>query len=287
MMITGEQNRLQRFVDGDAFTVVVAVVVVINAIVLGMATAHDLGPRLRWTMTLIDRACLAFFVVEMALKLAAFRLRFFFSAWRVFDLFVVVVSLIPAAGPFSVLRILRVLRMLRIVSVVKPLRRVVEALVRAVPGIGAILSLLAIFLYMGAVLSTNLFGAQHEELFGSLGASVITLFQLMLFDGWAGEVVRVVEETHPWASLYFIAFTVLTGFAVLNLFIAVMVDALREEHDRLQTDELERIERSQRGHQVELNELESAVRELSTKIDALIEAQPKRAPDEDAEKERL
>ncbi len=39
-------------------------------------------------------------------------------------------------------------------------------------------------------------------------------------------IVRPVMEAHPFAWIFFITFILLTTFAVLNLFIAIMVDAM-------------------------------------------------------------
>jgi len=272
----GIRAALVRLVESPQFTVLVTVAVIANAIVLGVDTYAQLPQLAHDWCARLDTLFVTFFIIEISVKLVAWRRGFFDNAWNVFDLVVVVVSL--AAGPFTVLRTFRVLRMLRIVSVIPPLRRVVEALVRAVPGIVAILGVLTVIFYIGSVLTTSLYGEDHPKLFGTLGASVITLFQLMLFDGWASEVVRTVGETHRGSTVFFIAFTVLTGFAVLNLFIAVMVDALREEHDRLERGELQALEAGQQSAVQEIDEVESAVRVLELKIDRVMEKLEAMAP---------
>ena len=270
------RGLIVSFVESRQFSSAVMFAVIANALVLGLDTYAAFPAIVHRVFAYADEAFVAVFVVEQLLKLYAWRGRFFDNAWNVFDLSVVAISLLAigsfaSLGPFSVLRILRVLRALRLVSVIPSLRRVVEALVRAVPGISAILGVLAVFFYIGAVMTTNLYGAEHEELFGSLGASVVTLFQLMIFDGWAGDVVRTVGATHPGSEIFFIAFTIVTGFAVLNLFIAVMVDALRAEHDRLEMGDLEAIERGQQTTAREVDEVEQSVRTLEAKVDAMME----------------
>jgi voltage-gated sodium channel len=261
---------LTRLVESRLFKSAVMVAVITNALVLGLDTYAQLPPNVHAWCARADNVFIAIFIAELALKLVAWRLRFFANAWNLFDLAVVAVSVV-AVGPFSVLRALRVLRTLRLVSVVPAMRRVVEALIRAVPGISAILGVLSVFFYVGAVLTTSLFGGQHPALFGTLGASFISLFQLMLFDGWANDIVRVVGETHPLAPFFFIVFTVVTGFAVLNLFIAVMVDALRTEHDRLQVREFEELEESQKVAAREIGEVDTSIRALEAKVDRLLE----------------
>lgn len=273
----GPGARLRAFVESGRFVGVVATAVLLNAIVLGVDVHTDLPPRVRAACDLLDTAFLTFFVAEIALKLAAYRGAYFKDTWRTFDFAIVAVALLPATGAFTVLRVLRVLRMLRLVSVIGPMRRVVEALVRAVPGLTAIVGVLCVLFYMGAVLTTALYGQAHPMYFGSLQNSATTLFQLMLFDDWA-TVVRETEESHPGATLFFVGFTLVSGFAVLNLFIAVMVDALREEHDRLEHDELEDIEERQIRAVRDIEEIEDVVRRMDEKLDSVIASLKDRPP---------
>ena len=57
------------------------------------------GPALR----ALDQAILAVFVVEIALRIVAWRGAFFRDPWSLFDLAVVAIALVPASGPFAVL----------------------------------------------------------------------------------------------------------------------------------------------------------------------------------------
>ncbi len=107
----------------------------------------------------IDTACLAIFVAELAARLYALGLRFFRSAWNVFDFVIVGISLVPATEGTSVLRALRILRVLRVISVTPSLRRVVDGLGRALPGMGSVFLLILIIYYIAAVMATKLFGA--------------------------------------------------------------------------------------------------------------------------------
>ena len=128
------------------------------------------------------------------------------------------------------LRTLRVLRVLRLVSTVPRMRRVVEALLEAIPGMGAILTLLCLIFYVGAVMATNLFGAAFPDWFGSIGRSLYTLFQIMTLESWSMGIVRPVLAEFAYAWVFFVPFIVITTFAVLNLFIAVIVNAMQSQH---------------------------------------------------------
>ncbi len=215
-----ESTGVQRFVIA---------VILLNAIILGIQTAPSLGGEARQWLNYLDVACLAIFIAELLLKLYAFRLKFFKSAWNVFDFIVIAIALVPGSG-FAVLRALRVLRVLRLISMVPALRRVVEALIRAVPGILSIGALLFILFYVAAVMATTLFGPSFPQYFGTLGQSLISLFQIMTMDNWS-VVNNEISAVYSWAWAFFIPFILISAFTVLNLFIAVMVDALKFLND--------------------------------------------------------
>jgi voltage-gated sodium channel len=82
----------------------------------------------------LDKICLLIFIVELALKLVAYRFRFFTNWWNAFDTLVVAVSLVPSGGSFTVLRALRIFRVLRVNSRAPRLRCVVEGFITALPG---------------------------------------------------------------------------------------------------------------------------------------------------------
>lgn len=231
------RTRLGQWIESARVQHVIIAVIVLNAATLGLETSDAVMARYADLLHAIDHVCLAIFVAELAVKLYAFRAAFFKNSWNVFDLVVVGIALVPGSGAFGVLRSLRVLRVLRLISMVPQLRRVVEALVKAVPGILSIGALLTLLFYVCAVMSTMLFGDALPEEFGSLSTSLFTLFQIMTLDGWS-DLVREVLPVHPWAPAFFIPYILLSAFTVLNLFIAVIVDAMQH----LREDEMETAE---------------------------------------------
>jgi voltage-gated sodium channel len=168
------------------------------------------------------------FCVELALKLAAYRGLFWRSGWNWFDVVVIGFALAPGAGAWSVLRSLRVLRVLRLLTVVPSLRKVVAAFLHAIPGLLGVVAVMAVFFYTTGVLATKLFGATHPQWFGSLGASLYSLFQVMTLESWSMGIVRPVMEVHPWAWAFFVPFIVIATFTILNLFIGIIVSTMQE-----------------------------------------------------------
>ncbi|MAK65320.1 MAG: voltage-gated sodium channel [Maricaulis sp.] len=221
---------MTAIVESALFRNFIMTLIVINAATLGLETYPYEGAWFTDWMPLVDRVIVGVFVVEILMKLVAYRHRFFLNGWNWFDLAVIAISIVPAAGGFSVLRALRIIRAFRLFSVMPDLRKVVEALLRAIPGMGAVIAVLGLMFYVSAVMATKLFGGDEPERLGTLGDSAFALFQVMTLEGWATEVAMPVMDHQPWAWIFFVVFIVLTSFAVLNLFIAIIVDSLQAKH---------------------------------------------------------
>lgn len=221
--------RLADWVERPRVQHALVALIVLNAIVLGMETSPALMAAAGDSLVALDHAILAVFVVEIALRITAHGWRFFRDPWSVFDFVVVAISLAPSSEEFSVLRALRVLRVLRLVTLVPSMRRVVAGLLAAVPGLGSVAAIMAIIFYVSGVMATKLFAEKFPELFGSLGASLYTLFQIMTLDGWSAEVARPVMEAFPYAWVFFVIFILVSTFTLLNLFIGVIVNAIQTE----------------------------------------------------------
>ncbi len=240
-------------------------VIIINAVTLGLETSPFMREHFGKVLSMVSHVTMAIFIVEIVLRIYAHGWTFWIRPWSLFDFSVVMLSVLPATGDLSVLRALRVLRVLRLVSIVPSMRRVVTGLLTALPGMGSIMALLLLLLYVFSVMATNLYGEAFPELFGSLGASAFTLFQVMTLEGWAGDVVRPVMKVHPWAWVYFTTFILTTSFAVLNLFIGIIVDAMQsvQEDERKLEDIREKVELDTIMH--ELKGLRADMKSLADK----------------------
>ena len=220
---------LKRLLESPATERIILLLILVNAVTLGLETSAAAMERYGPLLHAIDRAVLAVFVVELLARMAVYRLCFFRDPWSLFDLFVVGIALVPATESLSVLRALRVLRVMRLITVSPSLKRVVGGLIAALPGMGAISMLLFLVFYVFSVMATHLFGTSNPEQFGSLGSSAYTLFQVMTFDDWSGGVVKPLMQQHPYAIAFFLAFILFSTFVALNLFIGVIVTAIDQE----------------------------------------------------------
>ena len=226
----GLRGRLRAVIDGPHFQWAVTALITVNALTLGLETSKVAMAHAGGLIAGLDRIILGVFVVEILLKMVAYGpLGFFRRGWNVFDFVIVGIALVPSAGAFSVLRALRILRVLRLVSIVPAMRKVVLALLASIPGVSSIMMLMVLVFYIFAVIATRLYGETFPQWFGTVGESMYSLFQIMTLESWSMGIVRPVMETFPNAWLVFVPFILVTSFAVLNLFIAVIVNAMQEQ----------------------------------------------------------
>jgi voltage-gated sodium channel len=216
------------WLEGPFVTRFILMVILFNAVILGLETSPTVMAKAGSLLHLLDALCLWVFVIELVLKLVAYRLSFFKNGWNIFDFVIVGIAVMPNGGALSVLRALRILRLLRVISVSPSLRKVVEGLVSALPGMGSVVILMSIIFYVGSVIATKLFAATHPEWFGSLGASAYSLFQIMTLESWSMGIVRPVMETSPNAWMFFVPFILVTTFSVVNLLVGLIVNSMQE-----------------------------------------------------------
>jgi voltage-gated sodium channel len=232
-------DLLRRIIRDPRTERVIMLLIVFNAVTLGLETSHTVMERWGGVLHAIDKAVLTVFVLELAGRIAVQRLAFFRDGWNIFDLVVIGISVAPTSEAFTVLRAFRVLRLLRLITLVPSLRRVVGGLISALPGMGSILLLIGLIYYVSAVMATQLFGDDFPQLFGTLGTTLFTLFTVMTLEGWVDGVVRPIMEKHPYALAFFIPFIIGTTFTILNLFIGIIVNAMQDEAVKEQATERE------------------------------------------------
>ncbi len=267
-----ESGRLRAFIEAKATQRAIIAVIIVNAAVIGLETSPSVMAQVGGLLYLLDSLALAVFVIEIAIKLIVYRAGFFRDPWNLFDFVIVAVSLVPTGAGLSVLRALRILRALRLISLVPSMRVVVQALLQAIPGMSSVMALLCLIFYVAAVMSTKLFGADFDAFFGTVGRSAYSLFQIMTLESWSMGIVRPVMEIHPYAWAFFVPFILIVTFAVLNLFIAIIVNSM---HDAAAADAAQQAQEQDAA----LRSLTAEVARLRQDISLLTAAQkPQRAP---------
>jgi voltage-gated sodium channel len=228
----GWRRRLGAFLERPLTQRTILALILINAVILGLETSPRIMAEHGPLLIALDQAILAAFVLEIGARMAVHRLAFFRDPWSVFDFVVVGIALVPATGELAVLRALRVLRVLRILTIVPSMRRVVGALLSAIPGLSSIALVLLLIYYVFAVIATNLFATAYPDWFGSIGRSLYTLFQVMTLESWSMGIARPVMETFPYAWAFFVPFILVATFTMLNLFVAIIVSAMQTYEER-------------------------------------------------------
>ncbi|MCI4663253.1 MAG: ion transporter [Neomegalonema sp.] len=241
------QVAAKRVVEDRRFERSVIGAILLNAVLLGLTATPSVMRAFGGMIHLIDALILAFFTVEILLRLIAYGRGFFRSGWSWFDLIAVSASYIPNAGGVAILRTLRLFRVLRLLSVVPAMRRVIGSFFTALPSMAGVVGALGVIFYVSAVITTTVFGQASpadftvapkpedlrlmEELYGTLGRSFFTLFQLMTLENWVDGIVGPTMRVFPSSFFFFGPYIVLTSFAILNLFIGVIVEAMATDRD--------------------------------------------------------
>lgn len=222
-------RRCRQLADHRFFQGGILAVIVINAAVLGLETSADLVAQHGVRFHAIELLAQAIFTIEIAIRLTAYwprPLRFFREGWNTFDFVVIAVAWVPASGGLSnVGRLARIARLMRLISAFPELRLIVETMVRSLRSTVHILIALTLFLYVYAVVGVHLFAQTDADRWGSLGAAILTLFQVVTLEGW-NDVQAAVIDGHPWSWLFFGSFIVTAVFVLTNLFVAVIINNL-------------------------------------------------------------
>ena len=258
--------RLRRIVDSRVFHHIVVALIILNAVVLGLETL-PVAERMGGLLMIVDRAILWSFVVEIILRLLAYRRAYVRNGWNVFDILVVAVSLVAASSGLAALRAFRVLRILRVITIFPRMRVVVSALIDAIPGIASVGVVVLLINYVFAVIAANLYGAAHPNYFGDVFTAMYTLFQIMTLENWS-EIAADVAATHPNSWAFFLAFILIATFTMLNLFVAIVVRVVEEDSDELHDDLRADIDREHRALSGEISELTNEVKALRAEIAA-------------------
>jgi len=228
----------RRLSDHPVFQNIILLLILVNAIVIGMETSQALMDRWGKLFTLLNGVFQAIFIAEIVVRMTACAPQvrnFFKNGWNVFDFIIVGLSLLPAIGPLStVARIARLLRVTRLVTFSPELRLIIATMLKSISSIGHIAMLMGLFMYVYAVAGVHLFSKIDPEKWGDLGRAGLTLFEIITLEGWVDFQERVMG-TLPYAWIFFVSFIVIAVFVMVNLLVAVVInnlDTVKKEEAR-------------------------------------------------------
>ncbi len=254
--------NISNFIESKNFQNFIIGLIILNGITMGFATSKDVMMNFGNLINTFDTFVISIFTIEIILRIYVHRVSFFKDPWSLFDFFIVGISLIPTTGSFGILRILRVLRLLRLITVVPQMRKIVMALVKVMPGMASIAALLSLLFYIFAIMATQLYGDTFPQWFGTLGESFYTLFQIMTLESWSMGIVRPIMEIYPLAWAFFVPFVLIATFIMINLIIAVVVDAMAELQGEDEEHIIDEIHNTDDHMKLEISNLRDDISEL-------------------------
>jgi voltage-gated sodium channel len=227
-------NSLRRLVDSPTFTGAVVAVILANAVVLGLQTYPGLESRYGDALDLLNGIFLAFFVLEIALRIASYLprpWRYFLEGWNVFDFIAVGLAFAPGLRENStVLRLARLARIVRVVHLLPDVRILIAAVVRSLPPLGSMAILTTLILFIYGMVGWQLFGEEEPQDWGTIGEAMLTLFAMLTLEDFPAYMERG-REIEPWSWIYFVSFVLVAAFVVLNVFIGIVLHSMEEARE--------------------------------------------------------
>lgn len=241
-------------------------IIIIAALTVGART-YTLPDSINWAINYLDIAITVFFLVEISLRfiVCTDKRNFLKDPWNLFDTAIVLASLMPISEADMVLvaRLLRVFRVLRLISIVPDLRRLINALLTAIPKMSYIALLMFIIFYIFGAFGSIFFHHVNPVLWGDIATAMLTLFRVSTFEDWT-DVMYETMEVYPFSWLYYIVFIFLTAFVFLNMMVGVVLDVMMQETAK---EEHENQENYQTELMAQIHALQKQVQELSDKVD--------------------
>lgn len=270
------REKIRSLVESKAFENFILVVIVANAITIGIETTHP-EESIALGLAIFDFVCLLIYIVEAILKIIAYGGGYFRSGWNIFDFTIIVLCFMPTGIiPFPiqvarVLRIFRVFRVFRLISAFKEMRVIIQAIGRAIPGVAWTAFLLFIIYYVFAIIGTESFGEAFPEWFGNIGASFYTLFQVMTLESWSMGISRPVMEVFPWAWAYFVPFVIASAFIIVNVVVGIIVDVVDQTRGAAEAEE-RAARQSQEGYDAKTDLIEQValLKQQAEHVEALL-----------------
>lgn len=220
------KDKLGYLMEHDDAHKFFSILIIINAIILGLETVPGISTGYGHILDIIDKFINCTFIAEIALRLIGNGPKFFKNGWNVFDFIVIGGTVFTFDPTFSAFRTLRILRLTEIMSLSKSMRVIVNAMIAIVPGMLHMAAVIALIFYIFALVGHDIFSVSNPDLFGTLGASMMTLLLILLGDG-IGDAIHATMQTYEFSYIFFILYAAVMSFTLLNLLFGIIVDAVQ------------------------------------------------------------
>ncbi|XP_074630746.1 sodium channel protein 1 brain-like isoform X1 [Acropora palmata] len=251
------QTSVAGLVNSSAFETLITLCILFNT--LAMALEHF---RMDKTFAKVLEYCnLVFtvvFIMEMVLKLIAFGPKEYCkNKWNLFDGAIVILSVLDMALTYSntidgaglsVLRTFRLLRVLKLAQSWKTMGDLLNTIGSSVGAVGNITVILAIIVYMFAVVGMQIFKEaysikskfKNNEIprwnFSDFGHSFMVIFRI-LCGKWIEPLWWTMRATNPAAIFFILPAFIIGNFVILNLFLALLLNSFSGGGDDEAEDE--------------------------------------------------
>ncbi len=228
-------GRLARLVDSDPFNLLIASVIIFNAVVLGLETFPSVVESSGGVLVTLNNVCYAIFVAELIVRFASYGRRpqdFFRNGWNIFDLIVIGAVWIPGVRENStLLRLLRLARISRLLRFLPDARVLLMTVVRSLPPLGSIVILTMLILFLYGMVGWSMFGEALPDSWGTITRSMLTLFILLTLENFPTYLDEALAVT-PWATLFFVSYVLVAAFVIFNLLIGIIIGSMESARER-------------------------------------------------------
>lgn len=228
---------LAKLMYGNAFEILVIVIIIANAAALAVLTFDGVAPEVAAVAILIDRIAIIFYTVELVLRLVSYGLKpwmFFRNPWNVFD-FIIVIAIPFLDGATVIFRLVRLLRILRIFRFLPEARILMLSMVKSVAPLANLAVLIGFLMFIYAMAGVYLFGEADAENWGNVGAAMVSLTILLTLENFPDSFTGGLEIT-PWALVYFLSYMFFIVFTVLNVLIGIVLTAMDQAREEVTAD---------------------------------------------------
>uniref|UniRef100_A0A674JCY4 Sodium channel protein n=1 Tax=Terrapene triunguis TaxID=2587831 RepID=A0A674JCY4_9SAUR len=258
-------NKYQGFlfdiVTSQAFDVIIMILICLNMISM-MIETDDQSPEKTNILNKINTLFVVIFTVECIMKLLALRHYYFTNGWNIFDLSVVIVSIVGNVLSnivkvleylfpptlFRVIRLARIGRILRLIRAAKGIRTLLFALMMSLPALFNIGLLLFLVMFIYAIFGMANFayvkwesGIDNMFNFQTFANSMLCLFQITTSAGWDGLLSPILNTGPPSCDpktkdvvgecgkpvvgiIFFVSYIIISFLIVVNMYIAVILE---------------------------------------------------------------
>lgn len=220
---------LTKLVYSRGFELVIAFVILSNAVSLAILTVPTISEETRAAALSLDEIAFWIYVVELGLRLLSYGKKpwmFFTRGWNVFDF--VVIGLAPFfQGQTAVLRLLRLLRLVRIFRFLPEVRVLSQSILKSIPPLMSMSVLIGLMLFLYGMAGYYLFGQGAPQSWGDIGSSMKSLFILLTLENfpvYLDEALAINALALP----FFLSYVFIVVFTVLNVLIGIVLNAMDE-----------------------------------------------------------